>query len=293
MNLSQPFMVKSHDIHLDSEYRKCIVELKQRYKAAQRKAAVKVNSEQLLFNWMLGRDLVIRKAEEQWGTGIVEQVSLDLQAEFPNVKGFSVRNLWNMKKWYSFYASDTNNWEKINGLQIETSIRQEKLHQTGAEISEEKLHQTGAELSFPSLFAYVPWRHHVEIVAGKTRRIDLLFYHIRLRCYVVVELKVSAFEPEYAGKLNFYVSAVDELLKTGEDNPSIGLLICKDLDRTEVQWAFRNIQTPMGVSTYNNIQTEEIMDMLPTVDQIKERVSQAQEEFEYRNKSQTKVIGNE
>ena len=73
------------------------------------------------------------------------------------------------------------------------------------------------------------------IVSGKTRRIDLLFYHIYLRCYVVLELKVQPFGPEFAGKLNFYVNAVNEFIKKDSDNPTIGLLICKDMDRTEVQ----------------------------------------------------------
>ena len=73
------------------------------------------------------------------------------------------------------------------------------------------------------------------VIAGKTRRIDLLFYHIYLRCYVVIELKVKPFEPEFAGKLNFYVNAVNELICRDSDNPSIGLLICKDMDHTEVQ----------------------------------------------------------
>ena len=67
------------------------------------RAAVKVNSEQLFFNWKLGRELSIKKLEEKWGSGIVEKVSLDLQFEFPNLKGFSVRNLWNMKKWYLLF----------------------------------------------------------------------------------------------------------------------------------------------------------------------------------------------
>lgn len=74
-----------------------IEELKGRYKKAQIKSAVKVNSEQLLFNWQLGRDLVVRRAEEHWGAGVVEQVSLDLKAAFPKAKGFSTTNLWNMK----------------------------------------------------------------------------------------------------------------------------------------------------------------------------------------------------
>ena len=83
----QTFCGKTHDIRIDSEYRDWIAEIKQRYQASQIKAAVKVNSEQLLFNWQLGRDLVIRKAEEKWGKGVVEQVSLDLRAAFPEAKG--------------------------------------------------------------------------------------------------------------------------------------------------------------------------------------------------------------
>ena len=77
------------------------------------------------------------------------------------------------------------------------------------------------------------------IISGKTRRIDLLFYHIYLRCYVVLELKVKPFDPEYAGKLNFYVNAVNEFIRKNSDNPTIGLLICKDMNRTEVQLAFQ------------------------------------------------------
>ena len=127
-------------------------------------------------------------------------------------------------------------------------------------------------------FAFIGRQKEI-VVSGKTRKIDLLFYHIRLRCYIVVELKVTTFEPEFAGKLNFYVSAVDELLKTTDDNPTIGLLICKDMDRTEVQWSFRNIQTPLGVATYSNVQIMEMQELLPTAEQIKERVRQTEEEY--------------
>ena len=104
---NQPELVTSQGVNLDSEYVHWIHEIKQRFRNSQIKAAVKVNSEQLLFNWQLGRDLVVRKAEEKWGTGIVNQVSLDLQAEFPEAKGFSARNLWFMKQWYDFYASNS------------------------------------------------------------------------------------------------------------------------------------------------------------------------------------------
>ena len=114
------------------------------------------------------------------------------------------------------------------------------------------------------------------IVGGRTRKIDLLFYHIRLRCYLVCELKAKPFEPEYAGKLNFYVNAVDELVKTADDNPTIGLLICSDLNKTEVQWSLRGIETPMGVATYNNIR---IKDALPTQEQLRERMRLLQKEL--------------
>lgn len=107
-------------------------------------------------------------------------------------------------------------------------------------------------LELGSGFAFIG-RQKELIVAGKTRKIDMLFYHIKLRCYVVVELKAVSFEPEFAGKLNFYVNAVNELMKSESDNPTIGLLICKDKDQTEVQWAFQGIKTPMGVATYDNI----------------------------------------
>lgn len=127
-------------------------------------------------------------------------------------------------------------------------------------------------------FAFIGRQKEI-IVSGKPRKIDLLFYHIKLRCYVVVELKVTEFEPEFVGKLNFYVSAVDEVIKTEEDNPSIGLIICRDMDRTEVEWSFRNVSTPMGVATYSNIQIEAMEEILPTREQIVERVKQAEEEL--------------
>lgn len=112
-------------------------------------------------------------------------------------------------------------------------------------------------LELGSGFAFIGRQKEI-IVAGKTRKIDMLFYHIKLRCYVVVELKAISFEPEFAGKHNFYVNAVNELMKSEADNPTIGLLICKDKDQTEVQWAFQGIETPMGVATYDNIRLQEI-----------------------------------
>ena len=392
--LDQAYIVKSHDVRIDDEYVRWIAELKHRYRSAQVKAAVKVNTEKLLFNWQLGRDLVHKKAEERWGTGVVEQLSLDLKREFPNDNGFSTTNLWYMKKWYLFYNGE-NDSEKpqrlVAELQRIENQNVKKLHQLGAEYGAEKLHQAGGEFAeqklqrvvgeFPTLLSFVPWRHHVEIISkcksideaifyinktieqglsrdalincikanlyehqgkvinnfdnnlplvqsklvqevlkenynfsfatvsnelydeeeleealsknitdlllemgsgfaflgrqrqlvvgGRTRKIDLLFYHIRLRCYIVCELKAKQFEPEFAGKLNFYVNAVDELMKTEDDNPTIGLLICSNTNKTEVQWSFKGINTPIGVATYNNIR---IKDVLPSQEQLEERM---------------------
>ncbi len=383
-----PRIVKSHDIHVDAEYAKWIAELKHRYRSAQVKATVRVNAEKLLFNWQLGRDLVQKKAEERWGAGVVEQVSLDLKREFPNADGFSTSNLWFMKRWYLFYTQGDSSILHQVGSELQRLENQykTKLYQIGKELSEEKLHQVGKE--FPLPFALVPWRHHIEIiyrcqtveealfyvgktieqglsraalincikanlyeyqgkivnnftehlpvvqsklvqevlkenydfgfatvehevyeereledaltsdvtnlllemgtgfafigrqkeviVDGRSRKIDLLFYHIRLRCYIACEIKVKPFEPEYAGKLNYYVNAVDELLKAPDDNPTIGLLICSDMSKTDVQWSFRGISTPMGVATYNNIR---IKDALPSQEQLAERVRLLQKEL--------------
>ena len=133
----KPRAVRSHDVNVDKDYIQWIQDIKQRFRNSQIKAAVKVNSEQLLFNWQLGRDLVVRKSEEKWGSGIVEQVSLDLQAEFPEAKGCSARNLWNMKKWYLFYAENERISEMLQSFNMLIDAESEKLQQVAAEIHEE------------------------------------------------------------------------------------------------------------------------------------------------------------
>ena len=140
---AEPYIVKSHDIHIDADYAVWIADIKSRYRSAQVKAAVKVNTEKLLFNWQLGRDLVQKKAEERWGAGVVEQVSLDLKREFPDSTNFSVRNLWYMKQWYLFYAENT---EKLK--QLVSVINAEKMHQAGAELINPKRQQSVGDLQF-------------------------------------------------------------------------------------------------------------------------------------------------
>ena len=388
-----PHFVTSHDFHGDAEYIAWLQEIKGRYQRIRSRIALQANYGTLEFNWLLGRDLVEKKAEQRWGGGVVEQLSLDMRAAYPDIKGFSSRNLWYMKQWYLFYRGDTQ--------------RLEKLHQLGAELQAAenknpiKLHQLGAEIASPNritaildngemlpLFGIVPWKHHV-LISSKCKSIeeafyylqriideglsrseledlvaddawskqgkaltnfhqrldevqgalannvlkdpynfdfiqlqrhydehdleaalakditrfllelgsgftyvgrqkelvvsgddyfpDMLFYHIRLRCYVVIELKVVEFMPEFAGKLNFYVSAVNRLLRQDDDNPTIGLLICKSKDQTKVEWAFDSIQNPMGVATYQGIK---IADKLPSVEALQERIKLLETQLE-------------
>lgn len=395
MDFNKPQVVRSHDVQVDAKYVQWLGEVKARYRSAQIKAKVHVCAEQLLFNWQLGRDLVQKKAEERWGSGVVEQVSMDLQAAFPESKGFSTTNLWRMKQWYQFYCQEPEKLPQVE-RELQGSDKQAdiRLHQLGGET---KLQQSVGEIAdgvpFPLYFALVPWRHHVEIVtksksidealfyiqhtisrgwsrsalmncmkadlyrtegkaitnfaaqlpspqselaqaitkdtydfgfltledgfqeealelelerqltrfllemgtgfaylgrqrqivvAGKTRKLDMLFFHIPLNCYVVVELKVVPFQPEFAGKLNFYVSAVDDLIKTPSQNPTIGLLICAGKDETEVQYAFRGVQTPIGVASYDNVQIKKIQEQLPSVEELKTRIRLLEEEL--RNK---------
>ena len=118
-------------------------------------------------------------------------------------------------------------------------------------------------------FAFIGKQQHLEI-AGNDYYIDLLFYHTRLKCYVVIELKNTRFIPEYAGKLNFYLSAVDSLIKQGDDNPSIGILLCREKNNIEAEFALRDINKPMGVSEFQftELLPDNLKSSLPTIEEI-------------------------
>lgn len=364
---SKPEFVSRDGMIASAEYVEWLSTLKQRYRQSQIKAVVRINQSMLEFYWSLGRDIVAIKAESKWGTGVLQQLSADLQQMFPNEKGFSYRNIRYIKQWYLFYYEEFTKW-----------------HQAGAKLPNSKMHQLGAKLlqqpavEMPEDFALVPWKHHVaiisksksleealfyinEVIAGNWSRSrledeiksdlyarqgkaitnfsrtlelpqqqlaqeilkdpldfnflhlqkgynereleealvtnvtrfllelgqgfsyvgrqmelqmpggqtffpDLIFYHIPQHRYVVVELKAVEFLPEFAGKLNFYVTAVDELMRGKGDSPSVGLIICKSKDKTVVEWSLKDIQKPLGVATY---QLEQIVER--TVLELKQR----------------------
>ena len=362
---NKPQIITSGNIALDEAYREWLKSLKTRLQQHQIKAAVRVNSEMLEFYWDLGHDIVAMKPEQRWGSGVMNQLSLDLKALFPGQSGFSVTNLKYIKRWFSFYGQSV-----VIG------------------------HQVGDELQMPAQFAYVPWRHHVEIITkckeveealfyiekviegnwsrrqledniasdlylkqgkaltnfqerlpaeqgklaqeilkdpygldfltmkkgyderqledalvqnitrfllelgtgfsfvgrqielrmpnGKSFFPDMLFYHFRLKCFVVVELKVVDFIPEFAGKLNFYVTAVDKLLRRSDDNQTIGLLICKSKDKTLVEWSFQDVNKPLGVASYElqNVIDETINKSLPSIEQIENAINENEADTE-------------
>ena len=131
-------------------------------------------------------------------------------------------------------------------------------------------------------FAYVGRQMELKMPNGQTFIPDMIFYNYKIKAFVVLELKVRPFIPEYAGKINFYVSAVDELLKQDDDNPTIGLLICKSKDNTMVEWSFRGMTQPLGVAAYKLDKTleEHLAKMLPTEDELKRIIETYDEESE-------------
>ena len=121
-------------------------------------------------------------------------------------------------------------------------------------------------------FAFLGRQYALQ-VNGRDYFLDLLFYHARLKCYVVIELKAGAFKPEYVGKLNFYLSAVDDLLRTEGDQPTIGLILCKDKDHLDVEYALRDIHKPMGVSSFITKDIPlDVQSQLPSVQEIEDEL---------------------
>jgi len=118
-------------------------------------------------------------------------------------------------------------------------------------------------------FAFVGSQYHLE-VGDQDFYIDLLFYHLNLRCYVVIDLKISEFRPEFAGKMNFYLSAVDDLLRHADDGPSIGIVLCKEKNRVIVEYALKNINKPMGIADYqlSTALPENLKGSLPTIEEL-------------------------
>jgi predicted nuclease of restriction endonuclease-like (RecB) superfamily len=332
-------------------YAEWLAEVKARVHAAQQRAALAVNRELLQFYWQLGRDILERQALEGWGAKVIDRLAHDLKVAFPEVKGFSPRNLKYMRRfaeawpdpeivqqllhelpwfhlctvldklkdpaereWY-LRASVEHGWSRaVLVMQIETNahkrlgqaltnfeqhlpkpqsdLARESLKDPyrfdflslGAEARERQIetalvtHITQFLLELGAGFAFVGRQVHIE-VGGEDFYIDLLFYHLKLRAYVVIELKATDFKPEHTGQLSFYLTAVDAQVKAPDDAPTIGLLLCKSKNRVVAEYALRDTNRPMGVAEYQLVEAlpKDLETSLPSVEQIERELAEVEE----------------
>lgn len=334
-----------------TDYRQWLGALKNRFRQVQLKAAVAVNHALLQFYWELGADIALRQAEQRWGSGFLENLSRDLMQEFPDVKGFSLRNLKYIRQWWAFwqpaaigqqlvaqltaipwghnlvivskcptpdqalyYVQQTHihGWSRsVLTHQIESGLWQREgkalnnFEQTlpasqsdlarqvlkdpyvfdflslSPEHNERQLetalieHITQFLLELGSGFAYLG--RQVPLPVGERDFfLDLLFYHTRLHCYVVVELKTTDFEPEFVGKLNFYLKAVDKQMRSEHDAPTIGLLLCKSKDRLVAEYALSDIHKPLGLASYqlSHELPEILKNQLPSIEALEMKLKE-------------------
>ncbi len=330
----------------DSDYRNWLSALKAKFRQAQLKAAVQVNSELLSFYWELGAEIVQKQKTTSWGDHFLKQLSNDLIDEFPEIKGFSLRNLKYVRQWYLywnkgdiigqhlvaqfvripwghnillaskcetreeavFYLGKTieHGWSRNVLLnQLDTglydrsskaitnfattlpAVQSDLARQTlkdpyvfdflalSEKCSERELENglidsiTQFLIELGKGLAYMGRQYALQ-VGNREFFIDLLFYHTILHSHVVIELKIGDFEPEYAGKLNFYVNAVDAQLKRDGDNPTIGLLLVKSKDDLVAEYSLSGIYSPMAVSEYQMTRQlpKELQDSLPTIEAL-------------------------
>jgi predicted nuclease of restriction endonuclease-like (RecB) superfamily len=327
------------------EYLATIEQIKQEIKTAQYRAAVHVNADMILLYHSIG---CVINAHKAWGNKFIDNLSADIHREFPDSKGYSVRNLKYMAKfalaypdrefvqtvsaqipwshntaildkvkdpeqrlWYIQKTAE-NGWShSVLIHQIESGLYQRQVLAEKVSNFENRLPSPQSELAAqtmkdPYIFDFIPFKedmverdieqalvkdvtklllelgtgfaflgnqYHLN-VGGDDFYIDLLFYNLNLRCYVVIELKTGEFKPEYAGQLNFYLSAVDGLLKKEQDNPSIGLLLCKSKNDLVAEYSLKDMSKPMGVSEYRVTDSlpAELEQQLPSVEDIQKRI---------------------
>ncbi len=347
-------------ISIDAEYNQLLSALKIRVATSRYKAALSVNKELILLYHHLGTQILDSQIKKGWGTKVIDQLSKDLRVEFPEMKGFSTRNLKYMRKfaqeypdavfvqqvaaqlpWFHiatimdrvpdrqdrvFYMKKTieHGWSRsILVIQIELLLHKrqgqavtnfkDKLPSPQSDLAHYTLkdpyvfdflsvgdgaHEREVEkslvyhiekfiLALGAGFAFVGRQYHLE-VGNEDFYIDLLFYHLKLRCFVVIELKDKKFKPEYAGKINFYLSAVDELIKHETDQPSIGLILCKSKSNVLAEYTLRDMSKPIGIAEYKLTQNlpEKFKNVLPTIEELEaELAKEFDEEFNAEKKT--------
>lgn len=310
---------------LPKDYAKLLAEIKRRIRSAQYDALKAVNREHISLCWDIGKMIVERQKGETWGKSVVLCLAEDIRKEFPGVAGYSVDNLWRMRKFYltyeknqklaplvqevtwshniivmeqckdpqerEFYIRMTKKfgWSKnvlIHQLENQ-SYQKYLLNQTNFDKAVPAKYRNQAKLAvkdeytfdFLELgeehnereleraimlriekflvemggrFAFMGRQFRLECGA-KEFFIDLLLYHRHLRSLVAIELKVGEFVPEFVGKMQFYLAALDDKIRLNDENPSIGIILCKSKDRLIVEYALRTATKPIGVATYKMV----------------------------------------
>lgn len=333
-----------------NQYKEIFENIKNEILKSQYKAMQVVNRELVFMYWNIGK-IILENAK--WGNKFIDNLSVDLKLEFPTIKGFSIRNLKNMKKfaeeypdfefvqkvsaqitwsdnllildkvkefekrkWYinetvkNGWSYDILDWQIKSNLYERQAISEKvnNFQNTLPDIQSDLAMQT---MKDPYLFDFIALKGKVKeleiesaminkikdvlielgngfafvgnqyklTVSDKDYFIDLLFYHLKLKCYIVVELKAREFEPTDAGQLNFYLSAIDDLVKDETDNPSIGLLLCKSKDRFTAEYALKDINKPIGVSEYKILQDipEYLQSQLPKAEDIELHIQDIEE----------------
>lgn len=349
----------------NGEFKSWVSQLKKDIRSAQVKAAIKVNTELLRLYWRMGSDICEKQKSATWGDGWLKELSRELMAEFPDMKGFSHRNLKYIRQWYGFYNQQLifgqqpvaqisedvffsvpwghhlyilsqckdvdravfylnktveNGWSRavlLNFLDTNLYERQGKAVNNfnklladpqselavqtlkdpynfdfltlDGEYRERELEQgltqnvTRFLLELGTGFAFVGSQIPLQ-VGDDTVYPDLLFYHLELCCYVVVELKVTKFKAEHLGQLGMYVSAVNHIKKKPTDNPTIGLLICKTKNNVMAQYALEATNQPIGISEYqlSKLMSEDIQSQLPTIEDIEATLSDIKETKDFK-----------
>ena len=333
------------DRQQQNNYLEWLGDIKQRILSAQYEAMKTVNTTVINLYWEIGRSIAEKHADG-WGKSVVEQLSKDIQIEFPGIKGFGSRNLWYMMQFYIEYQEDTNlqplvaeiSWAKHLVIMTKCKDSQERqfyilatkkfgwtknvlihqielksyekylLGQTNFDrtlpesirnqaalavkddyfvgygnldenYSEHELEQSIienmrsflAEFGTDVMFAGSQYRLEV---AEKEYFVDIMLYHRKMQCFIAIELKIGEFEPEYKGKMEFYLNVINDTIRLPHENPAIGIIICKSKNRTIVEYALRNSTMPIGVATYSITRDlpEDYKNLLPETDKITERL---------------------
>jgi len=338
----------------DNDYINFFAEVKERIRRSQYEALKAVNKELIQLYRDIGRMIVEKQQDLGWGKSVVEQLSKDIQKEYPGIQGFSTTNLWNMRLFYSeiqqheklqplvgeiswtknililtkckdplereFYMLhirkfgwtkdvlihqiENKTYEKylMNQTNFDQTLPEKYKHQAklavkdhytfdflelAEEHREHELEQTLVKnirkflIEMGAWFTFVSNQFRLKI-GEKEYFIDLLLFHRKLKRFIAVELKIGEFKPEYKGKMEFYLTALNEQYKEDDENDAIGIIVCKSKDKTVVEYSLKTTTQPIGVATYSTSPylPEEYSKYLPAPEVIAERLAIVKDLFE-------------